>query len=78
MKDIRLLGIKVSRNECVCTRINRSLDWRTYKLYNQLRYDNVIWMPSRSHTDEALLLLSLGLGKQEIEEYFNTNHDYLY
>ncbi len=32
---------------------------------------NWVAIPSRFHKDEALLLLSLGLGKQEIEEHFN-------
>lgn len=33
-----------------------------------IHYINI---PTRTHKDEALLLLSLGLGKQEIEEHFN-------
>ena len=33
--------------------------------------ESSIRIPNRSYKDEALLLLSLGLGKQEIEEHFN-------
>lgn len=72
MKGIDFLGIKVSRKECVCTRIKGRIAWHTYRINNHYNYDNVIWLPSYAHKDEALLLLSLGLGKQEIEEHFNT------
>lgn len=71
MSDIVFIGIKLSNTEHTSTRIDTHPRWRIYELNPNHNYDNLIWIPSPSHKDQALLLLSLGLGKQEIEEYFN-------
>lgn len=35
---------------------------------------NIIWLPTKKHKDQALLLLSLGLNRNEIETILGT-HD---
>ena len=46
-------------------------DWINHEFTPDRAYFNTIWMLSKGQTDQALLLLSLGMGKDEIEEILN-------
>lgn len=71
MSDIHFLGIKLSDTECISLGLFQGASWCLYTLNPDYHYKNLIWINAPSHKEQALLLLSLGLGKQEIEEHFN-------
>lgn len=66
------LGIKLNDGmHMIVSRAIKLDGWDTHELHPEKPYLNTIWMLSKEQTNQALLLLSLGMGKDEIEEILN-------